>query len=201
MVTSPLRRECPLTLAAEKGFFELAQLLVSRNANIESRTKKGCTPFFLACREGYTDIAVMLAKHGADTEVRHKWLYCISFHIAKLKCFFSLSLSLPLPPLLSFLSSPSSSLPSPPPSPLLSSLPPSPLFLPQACDHRSQTALLVAFRSGHVELVDWLLGHVAHLPSEQDCQKALLAPSPPATDLTPQRARCLEMISKVCSCP
>ena len=67
----------------------------------------------------------------------------------------------------------------------------------QACDHRGQTALLVAFRSGHVELVDWLLGHVAHLPSEQDCQKALLAPSPPATDLTPQRARCLEMISKV----
>ena len=63
-------RECPLTLASEKGFFELAQLLVSRNANIECRTKKGCTPFFLACREGYTDIAVMLAKHGADTEVR-----------------------------------------------------------------------------------------------------------------------------------
>ena len=68
----------------------------------------------------------------------------------------------------------------------------------QACDHRSQTALLAAFRNGHVELVDWLLGHVAHLPSEQDCQKALLAPSPPATDLTPRRARCLEMISKVC---
>ena len=65
----PPLRECPLTLAAEKGFFELAQLLVSRNANIECRTKKGCTPFFLASREGYTDIAVMLAKHGADTEV------------------------------------------------------------------------------------------------------------------------------------
>ena len=63
-------RECPLTLAAEKGFTELAQLLVSRNANIECRTKKGCSPFFLACREGYMDIAVMLAKHGADTEVR-----------------------------------------------------------------------------------------------------------------------------------
>ena len=72
------------------------------------------------------------------------------------------------------------------------------LHATQACDHRSQTALLAAFRNGHVELVDWLLGHVAHLPSEQDCQKALLAPSPPATDLTPRRARCLEMISKVC---
>lgn len=76
---------------------------------------------------------------------------------------------------------------------------PSPPLTPcsKACDHRSQTSLLAAFRNGHVELVDWLLGHVAHLPSEQDCQKALLAPSPPSTDLTPQRARCLEMISKV----
>ena len=81
----------------------------------------------------------------------------------------------------------------------LPSHPPPSLPSSQACDHRSQTALLAAFRNGHVELVDWLLGHVAHLPSEQDCQKALLAPSPPSTDLTPQRARCLEKISKVSS--
>ena len=62
-------RECPLTLASEKGYSDLAQLLVARNANIESRTKKGSTPFFLACKEGYKEISVMLAKHGADTEV------------------------------------------------------------------------------------------------------------------------------------
>ena len=83
----PSPRECPITLAAEKGFFELAQLLVARNANIECRTKKGCTPFFLACREGYIDIAVMLAKHGADTEVRGHTLGtssnipCIIIHV------------------------------------------------------------------------------------------------------------------------
>ena len=65
----PNSRECPLTLAAEKGFTELAQLLLSRSANVEARTKKGCTPFYLTCREGYKEIAVMLAKHGASTEV------------------------------------------------------------------------------------------------------------------------------------
>ena len=41
----------------------------ARNANVESRTKKGCTPFFLACKDGHKDIAIMLSKHGADTEV------------------------------------------------------------------------------------------------------------------------------------
>ena len=41
-----------------------------RNANMECRTKKGCTPFYLTCKEGYQGIAVMLVKHGANTEVR-----------------------------------------------------------------------------------------------------------------------------------
>ena len=36
---------------------------------MECRTKKGCSPLFLACKEGYKEISVMLAKHGADTEV------------------------------------------------------------------------------------------------------------------------------------
>ena len=73
----PNSRECPLTLAAEKGFTELAQLLLSRSANVEARTKKGCTPFYLTCREGYKEIAVMLAKHGASTEVSKLAQYAI----------------------------------------------------------------------------------------------------------------------------
>ncbi len=62
-------RECPLTLAAEKGYSDLAELLLSRNANVETRTKKGCSPFFLACKEGFTAIAITLANHGASIEV------------------------------------------------------------------------------------------------------------------------------------
>lgn len=65
----PNSRECPLTLAAEKGYMELTQLLLLRSAHVESRTKKGCSPLYLACREGYKDIAVMLSTHGASTEV------------------------------------------------------------------------------------------------------------------------------------
>lgn len=65
----PNSRECPLTLAAEKGYVELTQLLLLRSAHVEARTKKGCSPLYLACREGYQEIAVMLAKHGASTEV------------------------------------------------------------------------------------------------------------------------------------
>ena len=71
--------------------------------------------------------------------------------------------------------------------------------LPQATDQRGLTPLLTTFRNGHIELVDWLLGHVTHLPSDLECQKALMAPTPPDTDLLPQRSKCLEMIMKVSS--
>lgn len=71
----PNSRECPLTLAAEKGYVELTQLLLLRSAYVEARTKKGCSPLYLACREGYKEIAVMLAKHGASTEVGA--LFCV----------------------------------------------------------------------------------------------------------------------------
>ena len=69
---------------------------------------------------------------------------------------------------------------------------------PQATDYRGTTPLLSAFRSAHVELVDWLLGHVTHLPSDIECQRALVAPMPPDTDLLPRRSKSFEMIMKVC---
>jgi len=66
----PNSRECPLTLAAEKGYTELTRLLLSRSAAVETRTKKGCSPLYLACREGHKEIAIMLSKKGASTEVK-----------------------------------------------------------------------------------------------------------------------------------
>ena len=36
---------------------------------MECHTKKGCTPFHLACKEGHLEISKLLHKHGADMEV------------------------------------------------------------------------------------------------------------------------------------
>ncbi len=38
---------------------------------------------------------------------------------------------------------------------------------------------------------------MAHLPSDPECNKALLAPMPLDTDLGPQRSKCIELIMKV----
>ena len=43
--------------------------LFVRMANVECHTKKGCTPFHLACKEGHLEISKLLHKHGADMEV------------------------------------------------------------------------------------------------------------------------------------
>ena len=76
----PNSRECPLTLAAEKGYTDLTQLLLSRSACVETRTKKGCSPLYLACREGHKEIAIMLSKKGASTEVGEwEWLVGVVF--------------------------------------------------------------------------------------------------------------------------
>eukprot|EP00731_Ephydatia_muelleri_P012188 Em0006g1082a len=132
----PNSRECPLTLAAEKGHTELAQLLLSRNANVESRTKKGCTPFSSPAKMATRTLP---------------------------SCYPNMELT---------------------------------QSAPVATDHRNTTPLLCAFKNAHVELVEWLLGMVTHLPSDLDCQKALMAPMPQDVDLLPQRSKCLEMIMK-----
>ena len=58
---------------------------------------------------------------------------------------------------------------------------------------------MAAYKNGHFEVVEWLLAHVAHLPSDPECNKALLAPMPTDTDLAPQRSKCIELIMKVTS--
>ena len=47
------------------------------------------------------------------------------------------------------------------------------------------------------QVVEWLLGHVAHLPSDVECQKALLAPKQSEKSILSQRSRCMELIMKV----
>ena len=45
----------------------------TRMANVECHTKKGCTPFHLACKEGHLQISQQLYEKGADTEVKHRF--------------------------------------------------------------------------------------------------------------------------------
>ena len=70
-------------------------------------------------------------------------------------------------------------------------------LISQAVDLRGTTPLLASYKNGHFEVVEWLLAHVAHLPSDPECNKALLAPMPVDTDLAPQRSKCIELIMKV----
>lgn len=132
----PNSRENPLTLAGEKGHIELVSLLLSRTANVECHTKKGCTPFHLACKEGHLEISKQLYKKSADME---------------------------------------------------------------ACDIRNNTPLVAAMKNGHVEVVEWLLGVVSHLPSEDQCQKCLVAPvddKEKYDDIMLGRTKCYDLVTK-----
>ncbi|PFX24058.1 Ankyrin repeat and KH domain-containing protein 1 [Stylophora pistillata] len=132
----PNSRENPLTLGGEKGHVELVSLLLSRNANVECHTKKGCTPFHLACKEGHLEIGVQLLEKGADTE---------------------------------------------------------------ATDSRNNTPLVASMKNGHVEVVEWLLGVVNHLPSEDQCQKCLVAPvddKEKHDDMMLGRTKCYDLVKK-----
>ncbi|XP_060802351.1 ankyrin repeat and KH domain-containing protein 1 isoform X4 [Amyelois transitella] len=59
-----------LTLACAGGHDELAELLLSRGADIEHRDKKGFTPLILAATAGHEKIVEILLNHGADIEAQ-----------------------------------------------------------------------------------------------------------------------------------
>ena len=49
-------------------------MLCVRGCNADCRTKRGCTPFFLACKEGHQKVSQLLLEHSADPEV------CVCVH-------------------------------------------------------------------------------------------------------------------------
>ncbi|KAL5283184.1 ANKRD17 family protein [Megaselia abdita] len=59
-----------LTLACAGGHEELVELLISRNADIEHRDKKGFTPLILAATAGHQKVVDILLKHGAQLEAQ-----------------------------------------------------------------------------------------------------------------------------------
>ena len=61
----------PLWAAASFGHLEVLELLIERNAEVDSRTLAGSTPLRAAAFNGHIDIVSCLVEHGADVDARH----------------------------------------------------------------------------------------------------------------------------------
>ncbi|RZF38209.1 hypothetical protein LSTR_LSTR005570 [Laodelphax striatellus] len=63
--------ESLLSLACSAGYYELAQVLLAMNANVEDRGIKGdCTPLMEAASAGFTQIVQLLIEHRADVNAQ-----------------------------------------------------------------------------------------------------------------------------------
>ncbi|XP_012556375.1 ankyrin repeat domain-containing protein 17 isoform X1 [Hydra vulgaris] len=63
--------ESLLSLACSAGYYELVQVLLVMNANIEDRGVKGdCTPLMEAASGGFVDIVQLLLQHGANVNAQ-----------------------------------------------------------------------------------------------------------------------------------
>jgi len=53
------------------GYYELVQVLLAMNANVEDRGSKGdCTPLIEAASNGFVDIVKLLLQHGANVNAQ-----------------------------------------------------------------------------------------------------------------------------------
>lgn len=63
--------ESLLSLACSGGYFELAQVLLKINANVEDRgSKRDCTPLMEAASAGHVDIVKLLLEYEADVNAQ-----------------------------------------------------------------------------------------------------------------------------------
>ena len=56
----------PLTNAALRGHKEIAELLISKGADVNARDKSGFTPLNWASNQGHTAVVELLKMHGAS---------------------------------------------------------------------------------------------------------------------------------------
>ena len=67
---------CMLHVAAEKGFCDMARLLLRHSADIEGRSSMathGQGPLHVACEHGQKDMAALLMEHGANLQSRDNY--------------------------------------------------------------------------------------------------------------------------------
>ena len=60
------QKRTALHLACEKGYLEVARMLVESNANIHATDRSWRSALHLACEAGHTQTAIMLLENGAD---------------------------------------------------------------------------------------------------------------------------------------
>ncbi|CAM1298596.1 ANKRD17 (predicted), partial [Pycnogonum litorale] len=64
----PSSRDTALTIAADKGHYRFVELLLSRNAAVDVKNKKGNSPLWLSCNGGHLDVVQLLVTSGADID-------------------------------------------------------------------------------------------------------------------------------------
>ena len=62
--------DTPLHFAAENGLLKLAQTLLNRNVEVDSRGSHGCTPLHWASVSGHPDVVQLLLDHNANPYLR-----------------------------------------------------------------------------------------------------------------------------------
>eukprot|EP00118_Oscarella_pearsei_P009022 m.49460 g.49460 ORF g.49460 m.49460 type:complete len:1662 (+) comp33992_c0_seq1:255-5240(+) len=205
--------QTPLFMACWKGHTEVAALLLRHGANKDCRTKTGITPLFQACREDHVGIVRLLLDHGCSVNATFPSTRlnpgCAEtpLTLAAEKGFLNL-VSLLLnrgamvdsrsrkgcSPLLLCCREGHKEI-----ATLLAERGADMEVVGMSPDERRTTPLLAAFRNGHVHIVEWLLNHINHCPSMEECQKTLQAAHPPdrdANELQTKRMQCMELISQ-----
>ena len=63
-------------------------VVYTRGCNADCRTKRGCTPFFLACKEGHQKVSQLLLEHSADPEVCVHTCMCVFLYVYMHPCSY-----------------------------------------------------------------------------------------------------------------
>jgi len=195
--------QSPLFMACWKGHKDVAELLLENVANRDCRTKTGITPLFQACRENHVDIVELLLDYGASVNASfpnsrenpltlagekghvelvslllsrmanvecHTKKGCTPFHLACKEGHLEIS---------KLLHKHGADM--------------------EACDSRNNSPLVAAMKNGHIEVVEWLIGVANHLPSEDQCQKSLVAPVDDKgkfDEIMLGRTKCYDVVTK-----
>ena len=72
LVSSHWINHTALTLAIERGYIEIAKLLIDKGANINIQNREGHTALMLASIEGHIEIAKLLIDKGANINIQNR---------------------------------------------------------------------------------------------------------------------------------
>lgn len=62
---------CAIHIAAQNGFYEVVDLLISRGCKMSPKNRSGNTPLHMAMEYGFDNVAILLRSKGADPKVKN----------------------------------------------------------------------------------------------------------------------------------